>query len=97
MPGRLYRADRHVPRPWASQNITRLGVELVSRAYRHVYGETLGTWRAADLLIGLAYLARRDPPGGSVLQDIATAGTPYGAGLRGAERIKARVRAAACP
>lgn len=74
-----------------------LGVQPVSRTYRHVYGETLGTWRAADLLIGLAYLARRDPPGGSVLQDIATAGTPYGAGLCGAERVQARVRAAARP
>ena len=25
-----------------------------------MYGETLGRWRTADLLIGLAYLARRE-------------------------------------
>lgn len=56
-----------------------------AEAIRHVYGETLGTWRTADLLIGLAYLARRSPAGGSSLRDIADAGVPYGLGLSGAD------------
>ncbi len=60
---------------------------------RHIYGETLGTWRTADLLIGLAYLARREPPGGDALCDVAATGRPYGEGLEGDEKRKAQVNA----
>lgn len=60
---------------------------------RHIYGETLGTWRTADLLIGLAYLARREPPGGETLGDIAAAGRTYGEGLEGDAKDAARVGA----
>lgn len=39
---------------------------LLCRALcRYTYGETLGRWRTADLLIGLAYLCRK--VGGRVL------------------------------
>ena len=58
---------------------------------RHIYGETLGTWRTADLLIGLAYLARRYPPGGSPLGDVAAAARPYGVGLSGQAKRAAQV------
>eukprot|EP00208_Stichococcus_sp_RCC1054_P008688 CAMPEP_0206152198 /NCGR_PEP_ID=MMETSP1473-20131121/39206_1 /ASSEMBLY_ACC=CAM_ASM_001109 /TAXON_ID=1461547 /ORGANISM="Stichococcus sp, Strain RCC1054" /LENGTH=723 /DNA_ID=CAMNT_0053549757 /DNA_START=675 /DNA_END=2843 /DNA_ORIENTATION=+ len=79
-----FRQQTHAPSTWLE------AVYYSAEAIRHVYGETLGTWRTADLLIGLAYLARRDPPGGSVLHDIATAGVPYGANLHGEERQTAK-------
>lgn len=34
--------------------------KAVAAVRRYMYGETLGRWRTADLLIGLAYLARRE-------------------------------------
>jgi hypothetical protein len=65
---------------------------MIPRALsRHIYGETLGAWRTADLLIGLAYLARREPPGGETLGDIAAAGRPYGIGLEGEAKETAQV------
>ena len=57
---------------------------------RYMYGETLGRWRSADLLIGLTYMARREldyrPVG-----DIAEQGVPYGWGLEGPQRASAKV------
>ena len=44
-----------------------------------MYGETLGRWRTADLLIGLAYLAKREGEGHPVA-DIAAQGRPIGEG-----------------
>ena len=46
---------------------------------RFAYGETLGRWRTADLLIGLAYLARREKQEHPVA-DIAQHGTLFGLG-----------------
>ena len=64
---------------------------LFDASCRHIYGETLGAWRTADLLIGLAYLARREPPGGGTLGDVAAAGRPYGMGLEGDAKEAAKV------
>lgn len=64
---------------------------LFHSSCRHIYGETLGAWRTADLLIGLAYLARREPPGGGTLGDVAAAGRPYGLGLDGDAKEAAQV------
>ena len=50
-----------------------------------MYGETLGRWRTADLLIGLAYLARRENVEHPVA-DIARAGVLAGKGGSAAER-----------
>lgn len=47
--------------------------------HRYMYGETLGRWRTADLLIGLAYLARREQQEHPVA-DIARHGRPLGTG-----------------
>ena len=55
---------------------------------RYTYGETLGRWRTADLLIGLVYLSRKEPEEHPVA-DIARLGTPFAAGLAGAERAAA--------
>ncbi|RMZ52238.1 hypothetical protein APUTEX25_001628 [Auxenochlorella protothecoides] len=44
---------------------------------RYTYSETLGRWGTADLLIGLTYLCRKNPPE-HVTTDIARAGQPYG-------------------
>ncbi|KAL6784898.1 hypothetical protein ACKKBG_A01585 [Auxenochlorella protothecoides x Auxenochlorella symbiontica] len=46
---------------------------------RYTYSETLGRWGTADLLIGLTYLCRKNPPE-HVTTDIARAGQPYGRG-----------------
>lgn len=48
-----------------------------SLVYRYMYGETLGRWKTADLLIGLAYLARREGEAHPVA-DIAAQGQPFG-------------------
>ena len=46
---------------------------------RYMYGETLGRWRTADLLIGLAYLARSEREEHPVA-DIARCGELIGSG-----------------
>ena len=43
----------------------------------YMYSESLGRWRTADLLIGLAYLARREGQEHPVA-DIASKGKPIG-------------------
>lgn len=45
-----------------------------------MYGETLGKWRTADLLIGLAYLARRESDQ-HPCSEVARRGTPLGQGM----------------
>ena len=50
-----------------------------------MYGETLGRWRTADLLIGLAYLARRENVEHPVA-DIARTGVLAGKSGSAAER-----------
>lgn len=45
----------------ANQALSFLSAALLPLPGRYTYGETLGRWRTADLLIGLAYLCRRDP------------------------------------
>ena len=51
-----------------------------------MYGETLGRWRTADLLIGLAYLAKREGEGHPVA-DIAAQGRPIGEGASEEQRL----------
>lgn len=53
---------------------------FLAEGLRYTYGETLGRWRTADLLIGLAYLCRKDPEEHPVA-DIARQGRPFGQGL----------------
>ena len=53
---------------------------------RFMYGETLGRWRTADLLIGLAYLAKREGEGHPVA-DIAAQGRPIGEGASDEQRL----------
>lgn len=57
-----------------------------------MYGETLGRWRTADLLIGLAYLARQ---GGEEhpCADVAALGRPMGTGQGPEQRAAALVGA----
>ena len=50
-----------------------------------MYGETLGKWRTADLLIGLAYLAQKGTEEHPA-SDIAEHGEILGLGLPPAER-----------
>lgn len=50
------------------------------RASRYTYGETLGRWRTADLLIGLAYLARKEGTEHAAA-DIAAQARPLGEGM----------------
>ena len=68
-------------------------VILVLLTSRYMYGETLGRWRSADLLIGLAYMARRELDYRPIA-DIAEQGTPFGWGLEGQNRTAAKVCAA---
>lgn len=56
-----------------------------------MYGETLGRWRTADLLIGLAYLARREAQE-SPVADIAQAAAPLGRGASLEQRQLLAVR-----
>ncbi len=49
-----------------------------------MYGETLGKWRTADLLIGLAYLAQKGTEEHPA-SDIAECGEVLGVGLAPAE------------
>jgi hypothetical protein len=49
-----------------------------------MYGETLGRWRTADLLIGLAYLAQRGTEEHPA-RDIAKHGQIVGSGMSRAE------------
>ncbi|PSC74205.1 lipase class 3 family isoform B [Micractinium conductrix] len=53
---------------------------FLAEGLRYTYGETLGRWRTADLLIGLAYLCRKDPEEHPVA-DIAQLGHPFGQGV----------------
>lgn len=62
---------------------------------RYMYGETLGKWRSADLLIGLAYLARKDAAEHPVA-DIAKLGLPAGLGLPLSQRLMLVVSTSAC-
>ena len=55
-----------------------------------MYGETLGRWRSADLLIGLAFMARREVDERPV-GDIAAQGLPFADGLHGHQRLEAQV------
>ncbi len=57
-------------------------------SHRYMYGETLGRWRAPDLLVGLAYLARKDGEV-HVAEDIAKQGRLYGEGLNAEQRAAA--------
>ena len=50
-----------------------------------MYNESLGRWRTADLLIGLAYLARQESANMAVA-DIAAAGSLVGQGKSQEER-----------
>lgn len=52
---------------------------------RFMYGETLGKWRTADLLIGLAYLAQKGTEEHPA-SDIAEHGDILGLGLPQADR-----------
>lgn len=63
---------------------------------RYMYGETLGRWRTADLLIGLAYLARREPQE-SPVADIAKAARPLGQGVPVEQRRELAVCSAIVP
>ncbi|EIE19233.1 alpha/beta-hydrolase [Coccomyxa subellipsoidea C-169] len=56
-----------------------------AEALRFMYGETLGKWRTADLLIGLAYLAQRGTEEHPA-SDIAEHGEIVGLGLSQDER-----------
>ncbi|CAL8464467.1 g4002 [Coccomyxa elongata] len=56
-----------------------------AEALRFMYGETLGKWRTADLLIGLAYLAQKGTEEHPA-SDIAEHGEVLGVGLPPAER-----------
>ena len=76
--------------------LSHMSFTPVHAPHRHIYGETLGAWRTADLLIGLAYLARREPPGGGTLGDVAAAGRPYGMGLEGDAKEAAKVNQHRC-
>lgn len=59
-----------------------------------MYVETLGKWRSADLLIGLAYLARKDGAEHPVA-DIARHGVLAGVGLSPPQRLTLVVSTAA--
>ena len=60
---------------------------------RYMYGETLGRWRTADLLIGLAYLAQRESEE-HPCADIAEHGRMLGLGLSTADRAALAVHSA---
>ncbi|KAK9825386.1 hypothetical protein WJX81_007825 [Elliptochloris bilobata] len=57
---------------------------FLAEALRYTWGETLGRWSAADLLIGLVYLARRST--GGQLADVARHGQPAGLHASASER-----------
>ena len=56
-----------------------------------MYSESLGRWRTADLLIGLAYLARQDGQEHPVA-DIARQAKPIGSGQAGGAQQDILVR-----
>ena len=58
---------------------------------RYMYSESLGRWRTADLLIGLAYLARQDGQEHPVA-DIARQAKPIGSGQAGGAQQDILVR-----
>ncbi len=62
----------------------RAAVELKA-CCRYMYNESLGRWRTADLLIGLAYLARQESANRAIA-DIAAAGNLVGCGQSKAQR-----------
>ena len=55
--------------------------------HRYMYNESLGRWRTADLLIGLAYLARQETAQQAVA-DIACTGHLVGQGKSKQERLE---------
>ena len=55
--------------------------------HRYMYNESLGRWRTADLLIGLAYLARQETAQQAVA-DIACTGHLVGQGRSKQERLE---------
>ena len=63
---------------------------------RYMYGETLGRWRTADLLIGLAYLAQRESDE-HPCADIAEHGRMLGLGLSSADRAALAVHSSSAP
>ena len=56
-----------------------LQIDPSCKCPRYMYSESLGRWRTADLLIGLAYLARREGQEHPVA-DIAAKAQPIGKG-----------------
>lgn len=65
----------HIP----TNHIAPLQNESACKCPRYMYSESLGRWRTADLLIGLAYLARREGQEHPVA-DIAAKAQPIGKG-----------------
>lgn len=65
--------------------------EPLCASRRYTYGETLGRWRTVDLLIGLAYLARRSGGGEDAVTDIAARAVPMGTGKSAAQLEQAIV------
>ena len=63
---RLAHACRHAPSHTPSK--------AAPAPLRYTYGETLGRWRTADLLIGLAYLCRKVGAAGWVGGPVGVAG-----------------------
>jgi hypothetical protein len=62
--------DAHAPQP------TQEDLYYLAEALKLAYGETLGRWRTADLLVGLVFLARRTG-GAHPAAGAAAAGRPY--------------------
>ena len=65
--------------PFPTNHIAPLQKESACKCPRYMYSESLGRWRTADLLIGLAYLARREGQEHPVA-DIASKAQPIGKG-----------------
>ena len=62
-----------------TSHIAPLQTVSACKCPRYMYSESLGRWRTADLLIGLAYLARREGQEHPVA-DIAAKAQPIGKG-----------------
>ncbi len=77
-------SGRHFRGAHKPPNGTLDALYFLAEALRYTWGETLGRWSAADLLIGLVYLSRRSS--GAQLADVAQHGQPVGPGVPPAER-----------
>ncbi|DBA73228.1 TPA: hypothetical protein ACH3X1_011294 [Trebouxia sp. C0004] len=74
IPSTVHFKDAHqAPNTWLE------ALYFFAEALRYMYSESLGRWRTADLLIGLAYLARREGQEHPVA-DIAAKAKPIGFG-----------------